>query len=310
MRATAPSPLWEQKTMLKLENNYRQRNDGAVELLCNDRTVLLDFDDFPIIHRYQWSVGTHGYATTGSGIGQLLMHRLLMNANADVVVDHINRDKLDNRRCNLRVCSPHENCFNRAAQCNNKRGYRGVCSNITGKWIAQIVHNGHPTYLGSYNTAEEAANAYDSAAAILFGRFAWRNLPQMPLRPDIFEELTPIRRSQRLTDEEIERIRMLYENGTPKVRIAALMNRSVDTIRRVVQNVTYGNGRRRPSRFKAAPLVAKTKTRHPSWLSEEKVRDISDFIAAGYAANDIAWAVSCSPSAVRRFRTGQTYRNG
>jgi hypothetical protein len=71
--------------------------------------------------------------------------------NPDLLIDHINRDKLDNRIENLRVVSKQENCFN--------RGAKGFCFH-KGKYQSQITINKKIIYLGSYDTEEEAHEAY------------------------------------------------------------------------------------------------------------------------------------------------------
>lgn len=90
-------------------------------------------------------------------------------------VDHINGDALDNRRCNLRLSTPQQNQFNKEKQCNNKSGYKGVCSRqrkSSIRWFAKISYQSKSYHLGVYDTAEEAARAYDRAAIQLHGEFA------------------------------------------------------------------------------------------------------------------------------------------
>ena len=105
------------------------------------------------------------------------MHRVIMARIAGrelgrhELVDHINGDRLDNRRANLRLVTNHENGHNRAdLNRNNTTGYRGVypCTNSR-KWMAVITVNRQRRYLGVYPTAEAAALAYDQAAAALVG---------------------------------------------------------------------------------------------------------------------------------------------
>jgi hypothetical protein len=74
------------------------------------------------------------------------------NVNFDIL-DHINRDKSDNRICNLRILTNQQNLFN-----TNKKGYSW--HNVANKWISQIGINNKSIYLGLFNTEEEARNAY------------------------------------------------------------------------------------------------------------------------------------------------------
>lgn len=92
-------------------------------------------------------------------------------------VDHADRDKSNNTEENLRPCSRQENMRNRGKNKNNKTGYKGV-SETDGKYSAFIGCNKNNLYLGRWNTVEEAAHAYDIAAYLVFGEFAWYNDPE------------------------------------------------------------------------------------------------------------------------------------
>ena len=89
-------------------------------------------------------------------------------------LDHINRDRLDNRIANLREADHAQNVQNRGPMSNNKSGFKGVFFNPrhTQPWQAQITARGQYFNLGRYATAEEAHEAYKEAAARLHGEFA------------------------------------------------------------------------------------------------------------------------------------------
>ena len=286
------------------------RNDDGTSCLCirfGHREVLFDEEDRYIVEPLSWSIGTHGYATCGAGQEQVLLHRLLAAPTAGVTVDHINRNKLDNRRSNLRLCTQSENSYNRTAQANNRSGYRGVCRLANGRWYAQICKNSKPIALGCYATAEEAANAYDSAAAIIAGEFAWRNLPDVPLRPNIFEELESKRRKGQMSDEEISDIRALIDMGLTQNEIARRSGRSVDTVRRVAQDPCY----HKRTWIRNRKTVERTKRigcRHPRWLPHATVSLIRNLINEGYGTKEIAQRIGCSVSAIQRIKSGETYK--
>lgn len=91
----------------------------------------------------------------------------------DNQIDHINLDKIDNRIANLRQATVAENQRNKHHQSNNTSGFKGVSKfKRIGKWRSEIMVDGHKHYLGSFATAEEAADAYAEAATMLHAEFA------------------------------------------------------------------------------------------------------------------------------------------
>jgi hypothetical protein len=86
-------------------------------------------------------------------------------------LDHINGDRGDNRIANLRECTRSQNQSNRARQSNNTSGFKGVVLH-QGKWMARVTYRGKTHYFSGFDTAQEAAAAYDIAAVKIHGRFA------------------------------------------------------------------------------------------------------------------------------------------
>ena len=141
--------------------------------LKNNLFTLVDDSDFEYLSQYKWCLHS-GYALTnraGAEKRMVYMHRLIMDAPEGMEVDHINHDPLDNRRENLRVCTHSENGKNKLLPKNNTSGYKGVYP-YKGKYKASIRINGDLTYLGMYWEPEDAARAYNNAAAIYFGEYA------------------------------------------------------------------------------------------------------------------------------------------
>jgi hypothetical protein len=102
------------------------------------------------------------------------VHNVVLDA---LYVDHINGDGLDNRRSNLRYASPTQNSQNRRPSSRNKSGFKGI-SPKCGRWQAQLqLPGGRNVHIGTFDTPEEAARAYDTAARKHFGEFAWLNFP-------------------------------------------------------------------------------------------------------------------------------------
>lgn len=87
-------------------------------------------------------------------------------------LDHINRDRADNRITNLRLATRSQNQANTRLSTNNTSGYKGVFRHTTGKWAASIKINKKTKFLGTFTTVEQAHEAYKHAAIELFGSFA------------------------------------------------------------------------------------------------------------------------------------------
>lgn len=90
-------------------------------------------------------------------------------------IDHVNRDKLDNRISNLRECDYSENTINQGKRITNKSGYKGVSSDGWVGWRADVWKNRKQYYLGRFDCKIEAAKAYDEKAIELHGEFAATN---------------------------------------------------------------------------------------------------------------------------------------
>jgi hypothetical protein len=141
---------------------------------------MVDDEDLPVIVRTKWHCTIHGYAARRSQEDKIVyMHRQIAAPGSGLTVDHINGNKLDNQRVNLRICS-------RLGQARNARGksfsrhsrFKGVCKTRDGnKWRATITVNWKQVSLGSFDTELEAALAYDAAARELHSEFAKPNFP-------------------------------------------------------------------------------------------------------------------------------------
>lgn len=151
----------------------------AIKLSNSDKSVLIDVEDYDKIKDWKWRIDPKGYAVSGTVNTTIRMHRLIMCPREDVQIDHINRDKLDNRKSNLREASNMQNQWNvgkRKVKTSSR--YKGVHlrKGVKGKrWQARIAINGKRVSLGHFYSEEEAANIYNEFAWIYHGEFAVLN---------------------------------------------------------------------------------------------------------------------------------------
>jgi hypothetical protein len=134
--------------------------------------VIVDDSDYEILSDYKWNLSGGLYAVRFEKGKQILMHRQIMDAPKGMVVDHINGNKLDNRRKNLRVCTNQQNICNMKSK--NNSGFKGVYFDRCSKKYTARVNKKH---LGTFKSAEEAARVYDKHAYEIYGEFAYLNFP-------------------------------------------------------------------------------------------------------------------------------------
>lgn len=143
--------------------------------LTKGKFALVDDVDFDRINAWKWCFLSSGYAVRRDVITNkfILMHRQIVNPASNEVVDHIDGDKLNNTRANLRVCNQTRNMQNSNRYHNNTSGYKGVSwSKQFRKWSADIQHNRKHVFLGYFDNVIDAARAYNTAAMKYFGNFA------------------------------------------------------------------------------------------------------------------------------------------
>lgn len=138
--------------------------DGYVRVKLNDTDYMLcDIDDWERLKKYGWGKNVGGYAVSGAKEeGDIYFHKKVTNTTSEIV-DHINRNKLDNRKCNLRITNQRVNAINSKLPSNNTSGHKGVRLNKHGSWVASITVNKKHIYIGSFKTKEEAVKARELA---------------------------------------------------------------------------------------------------------------------------------------------------
>jgi hypothetical protein len=146
------------------------------EGITRNGSFKLDKGDYEKCRPYIWGKDYKGYVVYnyGGNVLRIRMHRFILNAPDDVQVDHINGDKSDNRRANLRVCTPCENAYNRKVPSNNTSGFKGV-RNVKGRWAAGITVNKKYIHLGYFDDIQEAAAVRKEAEDRYHGEFAYKN---------------------------------------------------------------------------------------------------------------------------------------
>jgi hypothetical protein len=147
--------------------------------------TTIDVADVELCRPISWTLSTQGYAVgrpKGSSNAIKLNRYLFFGVeNNKTIIDHVNRDKLDNRRENLRMCSQRENGKNTSLKKNNTSGAKGVSKASKGKFRARIWLDRKEIHIGTFCNVFDAAKAYDRAAEIMHGEFAAKNMMPTPV---------------------------------------------------------------------------------------------------------------------------------
>ena len=170
-----------------LDNNPRAKRDPneiiiyddfAEIILYNNKCqeiarALIDLEDIDIVEKYKWHL-KHGYVC--STTDRIRLHRYVMNCPDDMVVDHINGNKLDNRKSNLRICTIQQNSWNHKKSDRNTSGTTGITWHAKQKkWLAQIMitenNKRKNIHLGYYEDINDAIQARKDAEDRYFGDF-------------------------------------------------------------------------------------------------------------------------------------------
>lgn len=163
----------ETKSNLKYTTNTMSRRIP----LTRGKFAIVDEDDFERVNRFKWTfmAGGYAYRLINQGTPQrrcIYMHRTINKTPKGRHTDHINGNGLDNRKINLRDCTPGQNLCNSRLRKTSTTGFKGVSFfPQTKKWRAYISRDGKFVHLGYFKTPEAAHAAYVAAAKKEYGEF-------------------------------------------------------------------------------------------------------------------------------------------
>ncbi len=182
--------------------NYRPRPTvpaGDVRLipLGDGFYAYVDAADYEWLSQWTWYMCAGGYAGRTEKGTLVLLHREIMKPSRGMVVDHIDGNRANNCRCNLRVCTRRENERNKRKRRGTSSPFKGVYrERKTGKYYANYIYGGGHQHLGMFDDEIEAARTYDRAAAAMLDEYAPLNFPK---------EWPPERRARVYADAQPQR---------------------------------------------------------------------------------------------------------
>lgn len=170
----------------KKYNTYDLSGDYGIGYCINGNEFYFDIDDYNIIKDYCWTTTKNPNRYVTSAIydsftqktHHIRLSRLVMGLsdNDKRLVDHVNHNKKDNRKSNLRIVSYSQNLMNKDKPKKNTSGVTGVCwDKRRNKWRSYITINGKQISLGSYFIFEDAVKARKEGERVYFGEYSYDN---------------------------------------------------------------------------------------------------------------------------------------
>ena len=143
--------------------------------LTQNKYTIVDDEDYDYLNQWNWcskkNINIY-YAIRTVLNKRIYMHRIIINPTDNMYIDHINRNGLDNRKENLRICNKSQNACNSTIPRHNTSGIKGVCwDKSCNKWLSRIKINGKQKHLGRFNNKLEAREVYRKEAKDHFGEF-------------------------------------------------------------------------------------------------------------------------------------------
>ena len=162
--------------LLSLPKTFNEKNQCVVKI--KDTEIIIDEDLFHNIIQYKWWID-NGYVRGILNGKQIGLSRYVMNYSGEDYIDHINNNKLDNRKINLQIATPLQNAQNKLSRKGSSSKYLGVSwVKRDKKWRSMITVKGKGIHLGTFTDEIDAAKARDIATLKYFGSRGNLNFPQ------------------------------------------------------------------------------------------------------------------------------------
>lgn len=158
-----PNPVLFKKDICEIGISDKQRNIKMI--------ALIDIEDYDKIKHRRWNVDKDNYVVSSHPLPRIKLHNLILPHINGVLIDHIDRNPLNNQKLNLRFCNHSENLANSKLNKNNSSGHKGVY-HTNNKWAAYIQFNNKRYHLGYFDTIEEAVVIRNNKAIQIHGKFA------------------------------------------------------------------------------------------------------------------------------------------
>lgn len=169
----------------KSTNSFEIDGDILTITTKNGEKILADAANYEKLSKPSWCISKTGYAVATINKKVVKMSRAVLGVDdCNIVADHKNGNKLDNRVGNLRICTAQQNSKNQGAKNKNNLPV-GIRITKHGKYNARIFFNGKGIHIGNFSTLEEAVNARNNAEDKYFGEFAqhlYRDVPRIEVR--------------------------------------------------------------------------------------------------------------------------------
>lgn len=161
-------------SFVKKYNAYDLSGEYGIGYTTNtNEPFYFDLDDYDLIKNYTWYKASRYVKARYENDKEVLLHKLITNTDKDTIVDHEDRNTLNCRKSNLRICTQSDNCCNIKLRKDNKSGVIGVrWSKRDNKWLAYIQKNRKNKLLGMFDIFEDAVKSRLIAEKELFGEYS------------------------------------------------------------------------------------------------------------------------------------------